>query len=97
MAAAMFALLITAFLPRVGVMDWKQAQPHIPWGTIVLFGVGISLGTVLLQTKAAAWLAGEIVAGFALDQLGALSVLAVLGLFLIVIHLGFASATAVWE
>ena len=41
------------FLPGVGVMTWKEAQPRIPWGTVVLFGVGISLGTALLQTKAA--------------------------------------------
>jgi solute carrier family 13 (sodium-dependent dicarboxylate transporter), member 2/3/5 len=61
---------------------------------VVLFGVGISLGTALLQTKAAAWLADLIVSGFALDQLGALAILAVLAAFLIVIHLGFASATA---
>ena len=82
------------FLPGIGVMEWKQAQSRIPWGTIVLFGVGISLGTVLLQTKAAAWVANLIVTGFALDQLGGLAILAVLGLFLIIIHLGFASATA---
>jgi len=93
-ATTTVAAIALLFLPRLGVMDWKQAQPHIPWGTIVLFGVGISLGSVLLQTKAAAWLANLIVASFALDQLGPLSVLAVLGLFLIVIHLGFASATA---
>jgi sodium-dependent dicarboxylate transporter 2/3/5 len=82
------------FLPGIGVMTWKEAQPRIPWGTVVLFGVGISLGTALLQTKAASWLADLIVTGFALDQLGALAILAVLAAFLIVIHLGFASATA---
>src|SRR5690606_744765 len=38
-------------LPAVGIMDWKEAQPRIPWGTIIMFGVGISLGTALLQTK----------------------------------------------
>ena len=49
------------FLPWIGVMGWKEAQPQIPWGTLVLFGVGISLGTALLQTKAAGWLANVIV------------------------------------
>jgi anion transporter len=82
------------FLPGIGVMEWKQAQSRIPWGTIVLFGVGISLGTALLLTKAAAWVANLVVTGFALDQLGGLAILAVLAAFLIVIHLGFASATA---
>ena len=82
------------FLPGIGVMTWKEAQPRIPWGTVVLFGVGISLGTALLQTKAATWLANLVVTTFGLNQLGALAILAVLGAFLVVIHLGFASATA---
>lgn len=82
------------FLPGVGVMDWKTANPLIPWGTIVLFGVGISLGTALLQTQAAQWLANLIVDGFGLNQLPSLAILAVMAAFLVVVHLGFASATA---
>jgi len=82
------------FLPGIGVMDWKQANSRIPWGTVVLFGVGISLGTALLQMQAAQWLAKLIVDSFGLDHLAALSIFAVLGGFLVVIHLGFASATA---
>jgi solute carrier family 13 (sodium-dependent dicarboxylate transporter), member 2/3/5 len=82
------------FLPYIGVMDWKKANALIPWGTIVLFGVGISLGTVLLQTQAAQWLANLIVQWFGLNALAAIAILAVLAMFLIVIHLGFASATA---
>jgi anion transporter len=82
------------FLPGVGVMDWKTVNPLIPWGTIVLFGIGISLGTALLQTQAAQWLANLIVQWFGLNQLPALPILAVMAAFLIVVHLGFASATA---
>jgi anion transporter len=82
------------FLPYFGVMDWKKANALIPWGTIVLFGVGISLGTVLLQTQAAQWLANLIVGWFGLAQLPALAVLVVLAGFLVFVHLGFASATA---
>lgn len=82
------------FLPGIGIMTWKEAQPKIPWGTIILFGIGISLGTALLQTKGATWLADIVVMQFGLKQATALFVLAVMSLFLIVIHLGFASATA---
>ncbi len=88
------AAVALLFMPGVGVMTWKEAQPRIPWGTLVLFGIGISLGTALLTTKAATWLANLVVTAFALNQLGALAILAVLAVFLIVIHLGFASATA---
>lgn len=45
------AAVALMFLPGIGIMTWKEAQPKIPWGTIVLFGIGISLGTALLQTK----------------------------------------------
>ncbi len=82
------------FLPGVSIMTWKEAQPRIPWGTVILFGIGISLGTALLQTKGAVWLADLVVAEFGLKQATAYFVLAVMSLFLIVIHLGFASATA---
>ncbi len=82
------------FLPGIGIMTWKDAQPRIPWGTIVLFGIGISLGSALLQTKGATWLADIVVAEFGLKQATALFILGVMSLFLVVIHLGFASATA---
>ena len=88
------AAVALMFLPGIGIMTWKQAQPNIPWGTIVLFGIGISLGTALLQTKGAVWLADLAVAEFGLKQATALFILMVMSLFLIVIHLGFASATA---
>lgn len=82
------------FLPGFGIMTWKEAQPKIPWGTVVLFGVGISLGTALLATKAATWLADIVVLQFGLKNATVLFILGVMSLFLVVIHLGFASATA---
>jgi len=82
------------FIPGIGIMTWKDAQPRIPWGTVVLFGIGISLGTALLQTKGATWLADIMVAGLGLKQATALFIIAAMSVFLIVIHLGFASATA---
>ena len=88
------AAIALMFTPGIGVMGWKQAQSRIPWGTIVLFGTGISLGTALLQTKAAAWLANIIVANLGLAGASAFMILILLSLFLIVVHLGFASATA---
>lgn len=82
------------FMPGIGILTWKEAQPKIPWGTVLLFGIGISLGTALLQTKGATWLADIVVAEFGLKNATALFILGVMTLFLVVIHLGFASATA---
>jgi anion transporter len=88
------AAVALMLLPGLGIMTWKEAQPRIPWGTVVLFGTGISLGTALLQTKGAVWLADLVVAQFGLKHASALFILGVMTLFLTVIHLGFASATA---
>lgn len=88
------AAIALMLLPRVGVMDWKESQRGFPWGTVVLFAVGISVGTALLRTNAASWLANLIVLNLGLQQAGAFAILMLLSLFLIVIHLGFASATA---
>ena len=81
------------FLPGIGVMDWKQAQNLIPWGTLVLFGTGISLGSALLSTKGGIWLANWIVSFFGLQSATGFTIIAIMALFLIIIHLGFASAT----
>jgi anion transporter len=83
------------FLPGINIMTWKQAQAKMSWGTLLLFGVGISLGTALLSTKAAAWMANQMVTGMGLAGMSVFAVFAIMALFLIVVHLGFASATAV--
>ncbi|MBP2660036.1 MAG: anion transporter [Firmicutes bacterium] len=88
------AAIAIMLLPGIGIMTWKEAQSKIPWGTLLLFGVGISLGSALLSTKAATWLAKIIVTIFGLQTMPILMILAVLSAFLIIIHLGFASATA---
>jgi len=88
------AVLSVLFLPGIGIMSWREVQARIPWGTVVVFGVGISLGTALLDTRAGTWLADIVVRTFGLASLPPLAVFAVLAAFLIVIHLGFASATA---
>jgi len=81
-------------LPGIGVMAWKEAQPRIPWGTIALFGVGISLGSALLSTSAAGWLADIVSTTFGLATMPPLGIVAVMMALLVLLHLGFASATA---
>ncbi|WP_060481981.1 DASS family sodium-coupled anion symporter [Pseudomonas sp. NBRC 111119] len=89
-----YAGLVILLLPRFGVMTWKDVQSRIPWGTVIVFGVGISLGTALLTTQAGQWLGAQVVSHTGLDSISPLGVFAILSAFLIVIHLGFASATA---
>ena len=88
------ATITLMLLPGIGIMSWKEAQSRIGWGTLVLFGVGISLGSTILSTKAADWIAHVIVNTFNLYDTTAFFIIAILALFLIIIHMGFASATA---
>lgn len=88
------AAITLMLLPSIGIMSWKEAQSRIGWGTLVLFGVGISLGSTILSTKAADWIAHVIVNTFNLYDTTAFFIIAILALFLIIIHMGFASATA---
>jgi len=93
-ASTTIIAIAVLLLPGIGVMSWKQAQASVPWGTLLLFGVGVALGTVLVMTRGAPWLAGLIVEGFGLKSSTPFMIVAVLAAFLIVVHLGFASATA---
>lgn len=80
--------------PKIGVFSWKEAESKIPWGTIVVFAVGISLGTVLLETEGASWLANGFFNAFGIEAMPLLGIIALVTAFNILVHLGFASATS---
>lgn len=81
-------------IPRVGVISWKSLEKMVNWGTLVVFAIGISLGNLLLQTNAAAWLSDAIFSNIGLAEMPLLATIALVAAFNILIHLGFASATA---
>lgn len=88
------AAVALMFLPGIGVLNWQQVQSRVPWGILIQLGVGVGLGTALLKTGAAGWLAHFVVDEFAVGQRSGFQILAVLWLFLIVVHLGFSSGSA---
>lgn len=85
------AILLT---PKIGIFDWKTVEKLIPWGTIIVFAVGIALGLILLDTSGAQWLSDKVFGTLGLDSMPLLATVALLALFNILIHLGFASATS---
>ena len=88
-------IAITILLaPKIGVFDWKTVEKLIPWGTIIVFAVGIALGTILLDTQGAQWLSNKVFGAMGLENMPILATIALLSLFNILIHLGFASATS---
>ncbi|WP_293773095.1 DASS family sodium-coupled anion symporter [uncultured Corynebacterium sp.] len=89
--AVAVAIMLT---PRIGVFSWKQAEKMVSWGTLIVFAIGISLGSFLLKTGAATWLSEQTFGLMGLDKLPILATIALVALFNILIHLGFASATS---
>lgn len=81
-------------IPGVGIMTWEDAQKRIAWGTLFLFGIGISLGSAIISTRAGIRPAKAIAPLFGLSAAPALLVALTLAAFPIVIHPGFAGATA---
>jgi anion transporter len=88
------AAVALMFVPHLGVIAWKDVQSRIPWGILIQLGVGVGLGTALLKTGAAGWLATFVVDEFGVQQLSIFAMLGVLWLFMIVVHLGFSSGAA---
>jgi sodium-dependent dicarboxylate transporter 2/3/5 len=63
---AMIAGLLLFILPvnwakRQFTINWKEAQKGIDWGTLVLFGGGLSLGAMMFTTGLAAWVGKNVV------------------------------------
>lgn len=89
-------IVAIAFLlmPKIGVFSWNEVEKQIPWGTIIVFAVGIALGTVLLNTQGAQWLSDTVFGKLGLDTMPILATIALVTIFNILIHLGFASATS---
>ncbi|AKK03094.1 SLC13 family permease [Corynebacterium epidermidicanis] len=81
-------------LPGIGVYNWKVLEPLVNWGTLIVFAIGISLGSVLLKTGAAEWLSKQIFGSLGLEDKPLVATIALVSVFTILIHLGFASATA---
>ncbi|WP_378953450.1 SLC13 family permease [Pelosinus sp. sgz500959] len=86
-----FATLLL-FLTRVAT--WKEMSDRVQWGTLVLFGIGISIGEVLLKTGAATWGAQATLGSLGLQSMSAPMMLAVIAVPLIIIRLAFSSIVA---
>lgn len=48
--AELLAALIL-MLPKVGVMNWKEASKEVNWGVIILFGAGLTIADALQKTN----------------------------------------------
>ncbi|WP_036665007.1 SLC13 family permease [Paludibacterium yongneupense] len=88
-----FAVLLL-FMPYIGVATWKQLSSKVEWGTLILFGVGISIGEVLFKTGAAAWVAKTTLGGLGLEHMSPFGMVAAMAVPLVVMRMAFASDVA---
>jgi anion transporter len=93
-ATSMLIALGVMLLPRVGVLSWEEAERLVPWGTLLLFGVGVGLGSALVETGAARWVADTTLARLGIAQWSPLAMIAGLGVLTLAVHQGFASAAS---
>lgn len=57
--------VILLLWPGTGIMTWKEAQQKVPWNVFILYGAGLSMGTALVSSGAAKWLAGTLLSPIA--------------------------------
>ena len=82
-AGLMLFLLPTDWSQRQFTLTWPQAVKGIDWGTLVLFGGGLSLGSMMYATGLSKWIGAIIIASTgAQSQLALVSVFAVFSLLM---------------
>jgi len=70
------ALLAVAAMFALRIVGWRDIQPHVDWGVVLMYGGAIAVARALEKTGAAGWLAAQLwphgVSGLALLALLAL-------------------------
>ena len=92
MIAFLVSLLI--FLPKIGVLDWKETEKSLPWELFVYFGGVLTLSGALMKTKAFEWIIKALVNALGLDGMSMMPLLIILIGFSIFSHIIWSTTTA---
>lgn len=92
MVAFFVSLLI--FLPRIGVLDWKETEKSLPWELFVYFGGVLTLSGALMKTKAFEWIIKSGLTAMGVHEVPMMPLLIVLLGFSIFSHIIWSTTTA---
>ncbi|EAX48803.1 anion transporter [Thermosinus carboxydivorans Nor1] len=92
MVAFLVSLLI--FMPKIGVLDWKETEKSLPWELFVYFGGVLTLSGALMKTKAFEWLIKTLLAALGLQNIPMMPLLIILIGFSIFSHVIWSTTTA---
>ena len=84
---------IPLFFPKIGVMNWKEASPHVSYDVLLITGGGLSLGTLLMTSGAAKWMAATAFAAFGLHGMAVLMLLMAVMFIVQFMHFVFVGTT----
>lgn len=79
---AQISILSAVLLFVFRVADWAAVEENVNWGIIIMYGGAVALGTALVDTGAAHWLATVLVSDAQLPPVVVLMMLAVVTIFL---------------
>lgn len=81
------------FMPKFGVITWKEASKHISWNVLLIAGGGIGLGGLLMKTGASKFLAKAVFSTFGLHALPVMMIMIVVMLICQFMHFFFVGTT----
>lgn len=81
------------FLPKIGVIDWGDANKGVSWQLVLICGGGFSLGDVLMKTGATKWLAMTIFNFLGLSGVSPIVLIIVIMVILAYMHFIFVGTT----
>ena len=90
--ACMFGTIFL-FLPKYGIMSWKDTSKHVSYNVFLITGGGLVLGNMLMSSGAAKWLAAKTFAIFGLHSMPVMIVLMVVMFICQFMHFFFVGTT----
>ncbi len=89
-----FGVSLLIFLPKIGVLEWRETEKSLPWELFMYFGGVLTLSEVLMKTKSFEWLIKSGMSMMGLESMSMMPLLIILIGFSIFSHAIWSTTTA---